>query len=162
VPRIVVLGTSGSGKSTVAAALAAIYDVRHVDLDDLAEHEDFRARIGDVVAAPNWVIDGDYQRVLGDSVLAASDTAVWLDLPLSVSLARMWRRTLRLRLVREPSLVGWVAHEVRSHLRRRLNMTARLGRHSHIEVVHLRTQAEVDAWLAGLGRSRGPEQPGAK
>jgi adenylate kinase family enzyme len=153
---------SGSGKSTVAAALAATHGVRHVDLDDLAEHEDFRARVGDVVAGPNWVIDGDYQRVLGDSVLAASDTAVWLDLPLSVSLARMWRRTLRLRLLREPSLVGWVAHEVRSHLRRRLNMTARLGRHSHIEVVHLRTQAEVDAWLAGLDRSRGPEQPGAK
>ena len=149
-PRIVVLGTSGSGKSTVAAALAAIHGVRHVDLDDLAQHEDFRARVADVVATPSWVIDGDYQRVLGDSVLAGSDTAVWLDLPLSVSLARMWRRTLRLRLVREPSLVGWVGHEVRSHFRRRLKMSARLRGHSQLEVVHLRTQAEVDAWLAGV------------
>jgi len=34
--KAAVLGTSGAGKSTVAAALASLNKVPHVDLDDLA------------------------------------------------------------------------------------------------------------------------------
>lgn len=146
-PRIVVLGTSGAGKSTLAAALAEAYGVRHVDLDELAG-PDQGERVHEVIAGPDWIVDGDYERVVGDSVLAAADTAVWLDLPLRTSLARMWTRTLRTRLVREPRLFGWVAHEVRSHLRRRLTMGRRLERHGHLRLVHLRRAAEVDAWLS--------------
>lgn len=96
---------------------------------------------------PGWVIDGDYRRLLGDAVLARAELAVWLDLPLRVSLARMWRRTRARRLRWDAALLRWVVHEVVSHLRRRVTMEPRLARHPVLEVVHLRSQAQVDAWL---------------
>src|SRR6266508_7057534 len=99
-PRAVILGTSGAGKSTVARALGEAYRLPHIDLDELTTGsyppitgEGFVSRVREVVAGPDWIIDGDYQRRLGDLVLSRAEVAVWLDLPLRVSLARMWRRT---------------------------------------------------------------------
>lgn len=147
-PRVVVLGTSGAGKSTVAAALAALHGMPHVDLDDLAADGNFQARVNAILQTPEWIIDGDFQQALGDSVLSAAELAVWLDLPLRVSLTRMWKRTLRHCLAREPMLLRWVLHEIRGHLRRRRRMRARLRRYEMLKVVHLRSQTEVDDWLA--------------
>ena len=166
-PRIVVLGTSGAGKSTVAGDLSRIYGCPHVDLDDLARgpnwqrvsDEEFQRRVHTALAAPEWIIDGDYQRKLGDDVLKRAETAIWLDLPLRVSLARMWKRTShRIRNQVELShgnrmswnldLLRWLQREVRSHVRRRLKMPRRLGRYSQLNVVRLRSQRQVDEWLA--------------
>jgi adenylate kinase family enzyme len=171
VPKVVVVGTSGAGKSTVAAALAALYGVPHVDLDDLATgpnwtkvpDEVFRARVQATLGTPAWIIDGDYQRKLGDTVLEQADMAIWLDLPLGVSLARMWHRTSHRvreqtelndgnRLNWNLALLRWLQWEIRSHLRRRIRMPGRLARHRHLNIVHLRSQSEVDAWLAGQER----------
>jgi adenylate kinase family enzyme len=164
--RIVVLGTSGAGKTTVARALADRLDADLIDLDELATGPgwtkvptaDFRSKVLKAIDATDWVVDGNYERALGDVVLARAETAVWLDLPLRVSLARMLRRTRS--LVRDGAVlwhgnrerwrlahVRWVIWEVRSHLRRRLRINARLSRHRQLEVVHLRSQAQVDDWL---------------
>jgi len=167
VQKAVVLGTSGAGKSSVAAALAALYGIPHVDLDHLSTAPDwrtvpddeFRARVHAVLETPAWIIDGDFQRKLGDLVLSRADIAIWLDLPLRISLVRMWRRTSgRIRDEVELShgnrlrwnlgLLGWLLHEVRSHLRRRIRMDARLAKHRSLIVVHLRSEREVDLWLA--------------
>lgn len=157
--RAVILGTSGAGKSTVAHALAEVYDLPHVDLDGMTTGtyppvtgEAFVSRVREVVEQRDWIIDGDYQRGLGDLVLSRAEFAVWLDLPLRVSLGRMWSRTSH--DVRtgarpfHPALARWVAHEIHSHLRRRFTMRRRLSAHLNLRVVHLRTQREVDAWLA--------------
>ena len=40
-----------------------------------------------------WVIDGNYEAKLGETVLAEADTIVWLDLPLWLKLRRIWKRT---------------------------------------------------------------------
>lgn len=81
--RAVILGTSGAGKSTVARALADSYQLPHVDLDELTTGtyppvagEAFVCRVREVVAQPDWIIDGDYQRSLGDLVLSRAQTAV--------------------------------------------------------------------------------------
>ena len=42
-----------------------------------------------------WVVDGDYTGQLGDLVLERADLVVWLDLPLRVTLPRLWSRTRR-------------------------------------------------------------------
>jgi hypothetical protein len=56
----------------------------------------------------------------------------------------------------------WVVWEVRSHLRRRVRMKARLARHPGLSVVHLRSQGQVDAWLddieASAGTTAGPRR----
>jgi adenylate kinase family enzyme len=163
--RVVILGTSGAGKSTLARALGEAEGLLHIDLDDLTTGtyppvtgEAFVDRVRELVTGSDWIIDGDYERRLGDLVLSRAELAIWLDLPLRVSLARMWRRTFN--DVRSearhlhPSLARWVAHEIRSHIRRRFTMQKRLAAHPVLSVVHLRTQREVDAWLASRAGNR--------
>jgi adenylate kinase family enzyme len=71
--RILITGNSGSGKSTMAAQIAAEYGIPHLDLDTLAwESPGVRRPLDDSVAAiraffdrnPEWVIEGCYAQLL--------------------------------------------------------------------------------------------------
>src|SRR5438105_9564724 len=140
--RVVVKGTSGSGKTAFAAELARRLGVPHVELDALhhgpgwtgASAEELRARVErELAGRRSWVVDGNYDAKLGGLVLDRADLIVWLDLPLRVKLGRLWRRT-RARIGRREelwhgnretwrtalwgreSLVAWA---VRTHFRHR-------------------------------------------
>ena len=66
--RIVVVGTTGSGKTTVASQLSRLYQLLHVEMDALrhdpgwAEAPDdvFRERLARALADERWVADGNY------------------------------------------------------------------------------------------------------
>jgi adenylate kinase family enzyme len=173
VKRINVKGTSGSGKTTFGEELARRLGVPFVELDALhhgpnwAEPtaEDFRARVLEAMeAAPDgWVIDGNYEVKLGDTVLGAADTIVWLDLPLGVKLRRLWRRTShrirndvelwsgnkekwRTALWGRDSLFMWM---LRGHFRHRRRWP-RLYE-GDPRFVRLRSVAEAKAWLEQHG-----------
>src|SRR5687768_13420816 len=98
--RIHVIGTSCSGKSTFAAALAARVGLPHVELDALHWEPDwvevpddiFRSRVTDLVATEGWVVDGNYS-VVRDMVWARADTIVWLDYRFPLVFGRALRRT---------------------------------------------------------------------
>jgi adenylate kinase family enzyme len=68
--RIVVIGATGSGKSTFAQRLARSLDVAFVELDALFWESDwtpappdiFRARADEATRAPGWVVAGNYKR----------------------------------------------------------------------------------------------------
>src|SRR5262245_39924630 len=103
--KFVVKGTSGAGKSTFAAGLARRLALPYVELDALYWQgpnwseppvEVFREHVRAVIAAAptGWVIDGNYDSKLGETVVGEADTVVWLDLPLRIKLPRVWRRTL--------------------------------------------------------------------
>jgi hypothetical protein len=112
------------------------------------------------------VIDGVYRGKLGDLVLAAADTVVWLDLPVRVWLRRLVRRTARRILRREELWHGnretlrgalWgrdalIPFALRSHFRRRRQYPVELARY---DVVRLRSPREVERWLATTGRDIG-------
>jgi len=68
-PRIIVYGNSGSGKTTMAAALAAEFGIPHLDLDTVAwatpavrkPVTDSVAELQAYIAAnPGWIIEGCY------------------------------------------------------------------------------------------------------
>ncbi|MGB3542346.1 shikimate kinase [Rubrivirga sp.] len=68
-PRVLILGNSGSGKTTMARALAELHGVDHLDLDLVAFSEPgVRADFEDSAAAirafdleaDGWVIEGSY------------------------------------------------------------------------------------------------------
>ena len=98
--RIAVVGTSsGSGKTTLSRRLAALLGVPHVELDALyhgpgwVPADDFEDKVDTTIAAPGWVVDGNYFGRLGDRVISRADIVVWLDLPLRTCLSRLARRT---------------------------------------------------------------------
>jgi adenylate kinase family enzyme len=107
VRRVAVVGNSGSGKTTVAAAIADALGVPHLELDAVfhqpgwqpLEREVFRARVAEFIAADGWVVDGNYSAVR-DLVWARADTVVWLDLPRRQVMRQLTWRTLRRMLTR--------------------------------------------------------------
>jgi adenylate kinase family enzyme len=164
--RINVKGTSGSGKSTFAAELARRLELPYVELDALYHGPnwtqptpgEFRDRVRPYVARDGWVIDGNYDADLGDLVIGAADTIVWLDLPLRTKLRRVWRRTIhrirhdvelwsgnreswRSAFWSRESLFIWT---LRAHVRHKLTWPRRLPRD---RLVRLRSPEEARRWL---------------
>src|SRR3954453_12819729 len=100
--RILILGRTGSGKTTLARQLAAALHVPHVELDSLYFGPDFstaplevlRERTSAAIAGERWVTDGN-KRAVRDLVWPRADTIVWLDYPFSVSVWRLAKRARR-------------------------------------------------------------------
>lgn len=182
--RIVVLGVSGVGKSTVARELARVVDGPHVELDAIQHGpgwtpppaEEFRARVAAATAGPAWVVDGNYIDLTADVVWHRADLIVWLDLPLWVVVPRIVRRSTG-RIVRRTvlwngnregldalfgrdSLVPWALRARRRHHAEYPGRMARAG----VPWVRLRSAAGVARWLAGFSavsrRPPGTGRPG--
>jgi adenylate kinase family enzyme len=164
------MGTTCSGKSTLARALAERLDVPYLELDALywgagwaqPEKEDFRRRVEPFVREEAWVVDGNYTSTLGDLVLRRADTLVWLDLPLARVLWRVAKRTLG-RILRRTelwsgnretwrnaffsrnSLFVWA---VQTHGRFRRRLPDRVATDfTQIRLVRLRSPREIRRWL---------------
>lgn len=169
--RISVIGTSGSGKTTMAKRLASRLGLPHVELDALhwgpnwTEEPDavFRERAGNALASWGWVVDGNYH-VVRDIVWSRADTLVWLDYSLPLILWRLTRRTFRRAAGREEiwhgnreslrthfftkdSLYLWVLQTYRRR-RREYPQLFRDPEFGHLKVIHLRSAREAGAWLA--------------
>ena len=101
--RVVVTGTSGAGKTTLARRIAAEFGVPHVELDainwqedwrDLARHDpvEFLHRVMAATEGEAWVADGNYGPVR-DPLWRSATHLVWLDYERPVIMARVIRRT---------------------------------------------------------------------
>ena len=106
--RYVVVGTSGSGKSTFARALARAADCPHVELDALFWAEEwtvrptaeFRESVDRATDEPRWVVDGNYS-VVRDVVWPKATHIVWLNHGRRVVFFRVLKRTVRRAVLRE-------------------------------------------------------------
>ena len=165
--RVAVLASaSGNGKTTFGRALAKRLDVPFVELDALVHgpgwvetpDDELRALVEPILAGEGWVIDGSYQRKLGDLVLRSADTVVWLDLPMRVWLPRLVRRTVKRITGREQlwnenretiqtalfERDGLFPYALRSHFRRRRVWPRALASYN---TVRLKSTKEVERWL---------------
>ncbi len=175
VRRIAVVGSTCSGKTTLARQLAAGLRCPHVELDALhwepnwtpAPEETFRARVTQALAGEWWVADGNYSAVR-DLIWSQAEMLVWLDYGLPLLLWRVLRRSVRRILTREAlwngnrerwealslanrdSLLRWL---LRTHQRRRRLYAELLAspEYAHLAVVRLRSPSAVREWLARSG-----------
>ena len=126
--RVSVIGTSGSGKTTFAAALARRLGVRHINLDAINwqpgwiglnthDPEEFRHRVANAIADDAWVCCGNYS-VVRPRVLARATHLVWLDYPRALVMARVLKRSFS-RAWRQDEL--WPGTGNREHFRRWLD-----------------------------------------
>lgn len=174
--RVLVIGPGGAGKTTVAVALAELRGLPLVHLDALYWRTGWQASPADewervvdtAIAAPRWVMDGNYGGTLRKRVQAA-DTIVFLDLPRIICILRVLRRRLAYAGRSRPSMpVGCPERVTLEFLRwiwtyrarRRptvLNLLKEVGAEKRIVV--LRSRREVQHYLSGLAEASAPGEP---
>jgi len=183
--RIIVVGASCSGKSTLGERLAGLLEVPFVELDALywkpgwaaPPEEEFRAKLFEATANDGWVVAGGYHRETSATIWPRAETVVWLDLPLKLTvwriLRRSWTRWRRHELLwgtneekfwqqlkiwsREDSLIAFTVGTRHERHRRYLGAMSD-PQWSHIRFIRLRSQAEVELLAGGLEAvlARGP------
>jgi len=110
--RLVVVGCSGSGKTTMARALSRALGIPHVELDGLnwqpgwrdlaiADPEEFFRRIAAAAAPEAWVMDGNYTKAR-DAHWSRATAFIWMDTPRPVVMRQvLWRSFSRAVTKRE-------------------------------------------------------------
>ena len=171
------IGSSGSGKTTMAFALSDALGVPRLELDSIYHQpnwtplpdEELRARVIDFVSGDRWVVDGNYtSQGVNDVVLDAADTVVWVDMPRRVVMQRVISRSFRraasgeelwngnterwpnlFKLDPEENIILWAWTRF-ADTRAKYEDRLVEPRFSHLEVHRLRTPREADAFVRTL------------
>ncbi|MFC0229367.1 AAA family ATPase [Serratia aquatilis] len=175
--RINVVGTSGSGKSTVARQLAQKLAIPYIEMDRLfwkpdwqeLQDEAFLARVEQELAAAKsgWVLDGNYTRTQAVKWRDV-DWVVWVDYGFCRTLwqairraaVRSWhhtelwpetgnRESFTRSFFSRKSIILWT---IKTYHRNRKKYLATMHNHNnrHIRFIQLRSPAETAAFLAGI------------
>lgn len=177
--RVVIVGRTGSGKTTLGREVAAAMGVKHVELDSLyfgpgfstAPLDLLRERTSEAIAGERWVTDGNKSAVR-DLVWPRADTIIWLDYPWVVSLWRLARRARGRALSLHASAIEsgeeaglptqllaaakGVLTALRSHAgqRREYPRMFAAPENQHLAVARLRSPRATEHWLAMVVRKR--------
>jgi adenylate kinase family enzyme len=166
--RILLIGSGGAGKSTLARRIAARTGLPLIHLDALywkpgwveTPAAQWRETVGGLLQRETWVMDGNYGGTL-DLRLAACDTVIFLDLPPRICLWRAIKRRLRHRGESRPDMtpgcperldVGFLLWIAGYRLRRRKTILGKLtaAAVSGKQAVVLKSDAAVEAFVATL------------
>ena len=173
--RLVILGVTGAGKTTLAQQASQRLGIPHLEADAFfwgpdwtpTPRDEFRARIRQAVAQESWVFDGNYSKVR-DIVWPRATHLIWLDYPFPLVFRRLLVRTARRvflglelwqgnreswrnALGRE-SILWWA---IRTWRRRRREYPQLLAQpeHAHLTVFRHTSPQATQRWLQDLPRS---------
>lgn len=171
--RLVIVGTSASGKTTCAKHLAQQLGIPHIELDALhwkpnwtpASLDEFRLNTECAVSQEHWTLDGNYKQVR-DIVWPRATHVVWLDYSFPRVFWQVIKRSTRRLTTREvlwsgnreswkmtflsqDSILLWV---LTTYWKRRKEYPLLLAsqEYSHLEIVRLRTPRETNDWMERL------------
>jgi len=108
---VLVAGSTGSGKTTMARALAERLGLPHVEMDALwhgpgwVPRPQFADDVAAMLATGSWVTEYQY-RTVKDDLLAAAQAVVWLDHPFPLVAWRLLRRSVLRAVSRRPLYNG--------------------------------------------------------
>jgi adenylate kinase family enzyme len=174
--RVVIVGVTSSGKSTLAENLAKRLGLNYIELDALywepnwqsAPLDVFRDRVEKALRqADKWVIAGNYH-IVRDLIWSKAEAVIWLDYPLLIVLGQLTRRSFKrwwtqellwgtnreplwnhFKLWSKESLYNWL---FQTYWRRKREIPLLLSQpeHQHLAWIRLQHPRETQAWLERL------------
>jgi adenylate kinase family enzyme len=173
--RIIVVGNTATGKSTLAMTLAEANGLTYVDLDDLhflpgwrwRPPQEFRALVDFATNGDRWAIAGNYIEYSSDISWPRADTLIWLDLPFWPNFLKLLQRTI------ERSWTGELVHngnkesffkefctsnsvfrwflELREHDTKRLSLLfSNPDQYPNLRLIRLKSYREIDLFLESV------------
>lgn len=170
--RINVIGSTGSGKSCFARALAQHLSLEYIQLDQLhwkadwveSSSEELFVKLEQKLLAESWILDGNYSKTNAIKWRDV-DTIIWLDYSFPRTFGRLLRRTLTRVLTRQElwpgtgnvetwrgtflssdSILIWLLRTY-SKNRRSYGVLQLSPKYRHIRVIRLRSPAQTNAFL---------------
>lgn len=171
--RIIVIGTTSSGKSTLAKQLAEKMNFNFIDLDALhwepnwqeAETDVFLARVQKAIESQAWVLAGNYS-VTRNLTWNRAQLIIWLDYPFHIVFWRLLTRTIwrvvsqeelwngnrerlstQLKIWSQDSIIHWL---FKTYWRRKRETPILLSQYKHLKVIHFKHPKEAQKWLENL------------
>ena len=170
--RIVIVGTTGSGKTTLAKRVSQKLGLFHIEMDEVfwAENwtgrsdEEVLERLLPAIQQRQWVLDGNYSRFRG-IIWKHATHIIWLDVPFWRNFYQLFRRTIQ-RIVTQEEMWAGNRESLRLQLSRDSIMVwffktyAKRKRiygsymlkppYPHLSITRLQSRKEVKRWLKSL------------
>ena len=169
--KIIVIGTSASGKSTLAKQISQKCKIPYVQLDQLfwgpnwseSSDEDFFRKIIEHTKEPEWVVDGNYART-SHLTWPNADTIIWIDLPFWLTLYQSFKRGIYRglsknelwpgtgnreslkRFFSKDSVFLWMLKTYYPNRTKYLRIM-REPKFSHLQFIHLKSRKEIKEFL---------------
>lgn len=171
--RLVVIGATGSGKTTLGRRAAEKLGLPLVDLDELHWMPGWKARLPDefhelteqATDQESWVVCGNYSHVR-DAVWPKADALIWLDYPFMLVLRRLLVRTFKRihdkqevcngnvetwgQAFSKDSILVWLFSSYWRRKEAYQKVFRDPGLYPKARYIRLKSPQEAENWLAGL------------
>ena len=117
--RILIIGSGGAGKTTLARTLGGILDISVIHLDALfwkpgwieSTSAEWTEALRSVMGSARWIMDGNYGRTLAER-LERCDTVIFLDIPRILCLWRVIKRWIRYHGRSRPDMAAGCSEKI--------------------------------------------------
>jgi adenylate kinase family enzyme len=173
--KIIIIGSGGAGKSTLAREIGKITGIKVIHLDKLfwkpgwisLDKEEWEKTVENIVKGDSWIIDGNYMGTM-EIRLSEADTVIYLDFPRVVCLCRAFERFVKYKRKTRPDIaegckekmdiefVKWIwtfPDKVRPEILRKLEESKK-----NKNIIILKSNQEVRNYLERLAEDFNLEQ----
>jgi adenylate kinase family enzyme len=172
--RVVVIGSSGSGKTTFARQLAAKLDSKCIELDELhwgpnwtpKPQEELSRLAHEAASGDRWVIEGNYAMVR-EIIWPRATSVVWLNYSFPTVFYRTLKRTIRRLITQEKlwngnresfrmsffsrdSILLWVLRTFHAR-RKEFNELRASSNYPHLKWIEFKRPSDTSTFLSQCG-----------
>ena len=165
--RILIIGNSGTGKSTLAERLSFFLHLPFFPSDPFYWEPGWKAapaakvfqQLSEVTARECWILDGNFDEY-HECIWRQADCILWLDYPLPTILKQVIVRNFKWLFMRQPvwsgnrmtlwKAVNGIQHAMKSYPIKRKNYPDWLAELPGIPHFRFRTRQETEGWMDSL------------
>ena len=169
--RILIIGSSGAGKSTFAKRLHEVTSIKLIHLDQLfwkpywvePSKAEWRKKVEHIIRGEEWIMDGNYSGTL-ETRIEACDTVIFLDFPPAVCVYRILKSVAFYKKASRPDMAEGCPEKFDFNFlrlvwdypnRSKPKVESLLEmHHSGKTVFHIKSKREVESFFMSLQKNK--------